>query len=55
MPLDFHVRASMDEGKPIVVAEPQHRISQLYLGLAREVLQQLAQTETDAAASTSGR
>ena len=41
IPLDFHVRSGMDDGKPIVVSDPDSRISALYKDLGRDVLKHL--------------
>lgn len=51
VPLDFHVRSGMDAGKPIVVSDPDSRISELYKALGRKVLKLLNYPDTPGSTS----
>lgn len=42
LPLDISIRQLADEGKPTVVAEPEGRITQMYVEMARKVAAKLA-------------
>jgi ATP-binding protein involved in chromosome partitioning len=42
IPLDLAVRETSDEGRPIVVSQPEHPIAQAYRGLALTVRDKLA-------------
>jgi ATP-binding protein involved in chromosome partitioning len=42
LPLDISIRQMADEGKPTVVAEPDSRITELYIDIARKVSAKLA-------------
>ena len=42
LPLDIRIREETDSGKPTVVAEPEHRISQIYRQIARRTAAKLA-------------
>lgn len=42
LPLDIRIRQETDGGKPTVVAEPDHRISQIYRDIARKTAAKLA-------------
>jgi ATP-binding protein involved in chromosome partitioning len=37
IPLDIRIRESMDAGKPIVIADPESKISAVYREIARKV------------------
>ncbi len=43
LPLDIRIREETDSGKPTVVAEPEHRISQIYRDIARKMAAKLSQ------------
>ncbi len=43
LPLDIRIREETDNGKPTVVAEPDHRISQIYRDIARKMAAKLSQ------------
>ncbi len=43
LPLDIRIREETDGGKPTVVAEPDHRISQIYREIARKTAAKLSQ------------
>lgn len=43
LPLDIRIRQETDSGKPTVVAEPEHRISQIYREIARKMAAKLSQ------------
>jgi ATP-binding protein involved in chromosome partitioning len=42
LPLDIHIRQYADSGEPIVVAQPDSRIAQIYLDIARKMSARLA-------------
>lgn len=42
MPLDMAIRQHSDDGKPLVVAEPDHAQSQTYLAMAQKLVDQFA-------------
>ena len=42
LPLDISIRQLADEGKPTVVAEPEGRITQMYVNMARKIAAKLA-------------
>ncbi len=42
LPLDIRIREETDSGKPTVVAEPDHRISQIYREIARKTAAKLS-------------
>jgi len=42
LPLDISIRQLADEGKPTVVSEPESRITEMYIGIARKVAAKLA-------------
>ena len=42
LPLDASIRAQSDAGTPAVAADPDGRVAQIYLGIARRVMDQLA-------------
>jgi ATP-binding protein involved in chromosome partitioning len=42
LPLDIRIRVETDGGKPTVVAEPEHRISQIYREIARKTAAKLS-------------
>jgi ATP-binding protein involved in chromosome partitioning len=42
LPLDIRIRVETDGGKPTVVAEPEHRISQIYWEIARKIVVKLS-------------
>ena len=47
LPLDIRIREETDAGKPTVVAEPEHKISQTYRDIARRVAAKLARRKKD--------
>lgn len=47
LPLDIRIREETDGGKPTVVAEPEHRISQIYREIARKTSAKLANQAKD--------
>ncbi len=47
LPLDINVRLSMDAGNPIVVSDPDHKVSQAYRAIARRVGITVAQKNKD--------
>ena len=42
IPIDLSVREGSDLGKPIVVAYPEHPVSQSFLSLAKQVAAQIS-------------
>lgn len=42
LPLDIQIREQADAGKPIVVAQPQHKITALYLEIAKAIATRLS-------------
>jgi len=42
LPLDISIRQQADDGKPTVIAEPESRITELYVDIARKVAAKLA-------------
>jgi ATP-binding protein involved in chromosome partitioning len=48
IPIDPAIRASGDAGTPIVVADPQHPASAVYLAVARQVLDRMAEERAPA-------
>jgi len=47
LPLDIRIREETDSGKPTVVAEPEHQISQTYRDIARRIAAKLARRKKD--------
>ena len=47
LPLDIRIREETDSGKPTVVADPEHRISQIYRQIARRTAAKLANQVKD--------
>jgi ATP-binding protein involved in chromosome partitioning len=49
LPLDIRIREQSDEGKPTVVAEPDSKLAQAYLSMARRTTARLARHATQTA------
>lgn len=47
VPLDINIRLSMDSGRPIVIADPESKISQAYRDIARKVALSVAKKNKD--------
>jgi len=47
LPLDIKIREQTDSGKPTVVAEPDSKISKIYLQMARRVAVKIAEMAQD--------
>ena len=47
IPLDLEVRVTSDDGRPIVVSEPQHPVAEAYRGLAMTVRDKLTNAQGD--------
>ena len=50
LPLDIRIREETDAGKPTVVADPNARISQIYMEIARRTAAKLSLKTKDYAA-----
>ena len=51
LPLDIHIREQADSGRPTVVADPDHRVSQIYKQIARRVAVKIAEKSQDHSAA----
>jgi len=51
LPLDIKIREQADSGKPTVVAEPDGKISKIYLQMARRVAVKIADMAQDHSAA----
>ena len=47
LPLDGHIRADTDSGKPSVVADPDGRVTEIYKQIARRVAVKVGETSVD--------
>ncbi|HWN29900.1 MAG TPA: iron-sulfur cluster carrier protein ApbC [Burkholderiales bacterium] len=47
LPLDINIREQADSGKPTVVTDPDGRVSQIYLSIARKVALKIAEQAQD--------
>ena len=51
LPLDIHIREQADSGRPTVVADPDHRVSQIFKQIARRVAVKIAEKAQDHSAA----
>ncbi|GAU94768.1 hypothetical protein RvY_06487 [Ramazzottius varieornatus] len=47
VPLDLRIRETSDDGKPIVISQPESNLAKVYLQLAEEVVRRLDQKATN--------